>query len=638
MTQPPRAASIPPVERVGSYILLRRIGSGGMAEVWLGRHVVSGGSAAVKRLAPDARDRPSIVEFLASEARVIARLSHPHIVPLFEYGDGFVVMPYIEGVTLSRRMQRPVDAATAIRIVRQVASALAHAHERGVIHRDVKPSNILLDRNETAYLSDFGIAASPDGPGHAAGTPRYMAPEQGRGEPVGPSADQYGLARTLLEVLGGGHLPGLPDEACAALPATLPPALRAALERGLAAQPAERFPSIAAFADALAAIDLQGFAPSVRLARAQREVAPNPWLTGSLSQHALGPDIVCAEYRLRDLVARGFLRQEVIDPALGRLGLADIGFSVYTATARLGALTDPALLSRVTEVIVLVHGWTCTRFAWRTIAPSLCRDNPLALVVVPDLHGAGETRWVGTPTRAQASLRSMADSVLVLARLLGIDAIPTVLLAHSMGAMSLLTVDDADLPDNVARVLLNPVFPSKLPAVRRAFLAAALVVSTLGRFEWMRRVLVAWVLRDPNLRGLAPVDRAALSANLQACWPGATERVLIALATAPFRAGRQRRVTLISGVDDPLMRDEDVLRAAAAQLGLDPAHVHRIASGGHSPHLSLVMHPEWAARNIDEIARIVQSMILTAHEPTTTPTLKPAAGETMTYRSESGDG
>src|SRR5438128_1311789 len=106
-----------------------------MAEVWLGRHAISGGIAAVKRLAPQARHRPSVAEFLAREARLVARLSHPHILPLFEYGDGFVVMPYIEGVTLSRRMQSPIDPATAVRIARQVASALAHAHSRGVVHR-----------------------------------------------------------------------------------------------------------------------------------------------------------------------------------------------------------------------------------------------------------------------------------------------------------------------------------------------------------------------------------------------------------------------------------------------------------------------------------------------------------------------
>ena len=111
----------------------------------------------------------------------------------------------------------------------------------------------------------------------------------------------------------------------------------------------------------------------------------------------------------------------------------------------------------------------------------------------------------------------------------------------------------------------------------------------------------------------------------------------MALANAPFRAGRQRRVTLIYGVDDPLMKNEEVLRAAAEQLGLDSAHVHRMASGGHSPHLSLVMHPEWAARNIDEIGRIVQSMILTAHEPTTTPSANAAASETWTYSTDPGE-
>src|SRR5688572_30426996 len=237
-----------------------------MAEVWLGRHVVSGGVAAVKRLAPHAAHHAGrVAEFLAREAHTIARLAHPHIVPLFEYGDGFVVMPYIEGMSLARRMQTPLDPATAVTIVRQVAAALAHAHERGVVHRDVKPSNILLDQQGTAYLSDFGVAVSPDEQARIAGTPRYMAPEQKRGERVGQAADQYGLARTLLEIMTGGRLPACRDEALAQLPPALD-ALRPVLDRGTASDPAARFPSMAAFGDALAALDLVGAAATVRTA------------------------------------------------------------------------------------------------------------------------------------------------------------------------------------------------------------------------------------------------------------------------------------------------------------------------------------------------------------------------------------
>ena len=626
----PSVALVAAPEQVGSYVLVRRIGSGGMAEVWLGRHAITGGIAAVKRLAQHARHRPSVAEFLAREARVIARLSHPHILPLFEYGDGYVVMPYVEGTSLSRRMQSAIAPELAVRIIRQIAAALAHAHERDVVHRDVKPSNILLDGNEHAYLADFGIAASSDESVGAAGTPRYMAPEQAKGGRVGPAADQYGLARTLLEILGGGHLPAGRDAALAMLPASLPPALRAILDRGTAIDPAARFPSMTAFADALAAVDLAGHAATVRLARPLREAPVYPWLAAPSAQVALGPDLVRGDYKLSDLVARGRLDPDRVKRLLATTGFADMGFSVYVATQRLGALTDPELLARASEVIMCVHGWVCTRSSWRELAPLLCRDNPQAIVVVPDLHGFGETRWAGRPTREQNSVRSLARAVLELGRVLDLDGLPSVIVAHSMGAIGMLTVDDADLPANVARVLINPVFCEQDGRIRRTLKLLALLTGTLGRVGFLRRRLIDLIDRGPAAEQLYREDRAEVRANLAAVEPVTGAALVRSIASTRLRIGRQRRVAIISGVDDPLTRTEDILLRAVDALGVDRVHVRRLASGGHSPHLPLATHPEWTARNVHEISRLVQAMILTAHEPTVTPTATATASGTVT--------
>jgi len=207
----------------GSYRLVRRLGAGGTGEVWVGKHVVTDGLAAVKLFrARKAREAHRLL--FVREGAIIARLSHPHIVRLFELGDEHIATQLVEGSDLGRRLRSGVDVASARRIALQIGSALAYAHGRGVIHRDVKPGNILVDRNGNAFLGDFGMATLPeDHPAQAVrgGTPGFMAPEQARGETVGPPADQYSFARTLLEILVGGSDGADVDDALAMLP---PPA------------------------------------------------------------------------------------------------------------------------------------------------------------------------------------------------------------------------------------------------------------------------------------------------------------------------------------------------------------------------------------------------------------------------------
>lgn len=189
------------------------LGQGGMARVYRGYQENLDREVAIKVLPPHYAADPAFVERFKLEARAMARLSHPNIVTVHNAGeeDGrlFIVMAYIPGGTLKQRMGAPVDPREVTRVIKDVASALTYAHERGIVHRDVKPVNVLLDTDGRAILSDFGIAkmlAASDGvtrAGAGVGTPEYMSPEQCRGAAVDARADIYALGVLLYEMLTG---------------------------------------------------------------------------------------------------------------------------------------------------------------------------------------------------------------------------------------------------------------------------------------------------------------------------------------------------------------------------------------------------------------------------------------------------
>src|SRR3989441_5452610 len=265
----------------GRYTLVRELGRGGMATVYLGTDVKLGRGVAIKLLAPATRAYLGSDRF-QREVLLAAQLSHPHIVPLFEAdeADGllFYVMEYVDGESLRQRLGRhgPLSVDDAVRIAVEVGDALQYAHENGVIHRDVKPENILLSRGH-ALVSDFGIAklmeerGSSEGPpltgaGIAVGTAAYMSPEQASGDKrIDPRSDVYSLAAVLYEMLAGeAPFTGPSAQAITArvindLPRPirtvrpgLPLHLERALARGLAKSPADRHRTARAFIDALA--------------------------------------------------------------------------------------------------------------------------------------------------------------------------------------------------------------------------------------------------------------------------------------------------------------------------------------------------------------------------------------------------
>ena len=261
----------------GRYAVERELGSGGMATVFLADDLKHHRPVAIKVLRPELAAVLGPDRFLR-EVAIAAQLNHPHIVALYDSGEAdgllFYVMPYIKGESLraklTREKQLPVEEAIAI--TRQVAAALNYAHARQVIHRDVKPENILLYEGE-AIVADFGIALAVSAAaderitqsGFAIGTPAYMSPEQAASErTLDARSDLYSLACVLYEMLAGEPpYSGATAQALIAkrfvdpvpgvrrLRAAVPVGVEQALTKGLAKIPADRFPSALAFAEAL---------------------------------------------------------------------------------------------------------------------------------------------------------------------------------------------------------------------------------------------------------------------------------------------------------------------------------------------------------------------------------------------------
>src|SRR5918911_4356196 len=197
------------------YVLGDLLGSGGMAKVFLAHDKLLNRDVALKVLRDQYAENEEFVERFRREARSAATLNHPDIVPVYDWGcseDGtyYMVMEFVSGGTLKDRIasEGPLDTVTAAELGSQVAEALAFAHERGVIHRDVKSQNILLTASGDAKVADFGIARAAAATaisrtGLILGTISYMSPEQAMGEPTGPASDLYSLGVVLYEMLTG---------------------------------------------------------------------------------------------------------------------------------------------------------------------------------------------------------------------------------------------------------------------------------------------------------------------------------------------------------------------------------------------------------------------------------------------------
>ena len=256
---------------VPGYELGEIIGEGAFGVVYRAIQPSVGREVAVKVVRADLADDPRFVQRFEAEAQLVARLEHPHVVPLYDFwrrpGGAFLVFRLLRGGSLSERIaDGPLPLADVTRLVEEMSGALAAAHALGVVHRDVKPANILFDESGNGYLADFGIAVLSDGDENldlrSAGSPMYASPEQARDGTATPACDQYALGVVAWEALTG-RLPFAGATTTEVLRAKfidpvpsldghaeVPAALDAALQRATAPHPEDRYASIADFAQA----------------------------------------------------------------------------------------------------------------------------------------------------------------------------------------------------------------------------------------------------------------------------------------------------------------------------------------------------------------------------------------------------
>jgi len=356
-------------KQIGSYQIVAPLGEGGMAAVYKAYQPAMDRYVALKILPRYFANDPQFISRFQQEAKILAKLQHPHILPVFDFGEEddytYIVMPFIESGTLVSLMRgEPLSLAQIRRVISQAGDALDYAHLRGLIHRDVKPSNILIDERGNCLLMDFGLAKIIEGSIHLTtsgaimGTPAYMSPEQGLGEKLDARTDIYSLGVILYE-MAVGRVPYKAETPMAIIvkhindplpmPRTLNENLPEAIERvilkSLAKKPEDRFGTAGEMVKALHA--------------AIPEVAPSDLAAPVSESDAVPTHAVKVSHPLWrpvQLVALGFA-------VGGILGLI------------LGALIHPFIGMETLGVI----GGLSIGLAWRRMEPSVSRRQILTM-------------------------------------------------------------------------------------------------------------------------------------------------------------------------------------------------------------------------------------------------------------------
>ena len=303
--------TISPGETVGAYRIIEPLGQGGMATVFKAYHAALDRYVAIKVLHPAFKEDPNFLSRFNREARIVAKLDHPNIVPIYDFAQDadtpYLVMRYVEGKTLKAILREgPIPTERVFSIIRPALDGLAYAHAQGVLHRDIKPSNIMVANDEHVYLADFGLARiakageSTMSQDMLIGTPQYISPEQASGKPIDERSDIYSVGIVLYEMLTG-RVPFSADTPYSVihdhiytplpLPTSinpnLPPNLERVLVKALDKDPAARYASANELSAALDQARVA--APVVVSAPAQPGTTPAPASLPSLPEPATPP-------------------------------------------------------------------------------------------------------------------------------------------------------------------------------------------------------------------------------------------------------------------------------------------------------------------------------------------------------------
>ena len=279
-------------QRLGQYRIEARVARGATSTIYKAYQEKLDRYVAVKVLSPHFIDEPGFLDRFYQEARAVARLDHPNILPVYDFDQVgetvYIVMKYVNTGTLRNAMRGPLDLPYTLEIITQVGLALGYAHRQGVVHRDVKPGNILIADNNWALLTDFGLAKILEGnqrltrTGAGVGTPEYMSPEQAQGQAVDGRADLYSLGVMLYEMLAG-QLPFESDSGIAVAMKhvndpvkpprdyrpDLPPAVEQVILTTLEKDPDRRYPT----AEAMLAALTRAAAPALPLEAIEQPLA-----------------------------------------------------------------------------------------------------------------------------------------------------------------------------------------------------------------------------------------------------------------------------------------------------------------------------------------------------------------------------